>query len=184
MTLGRTSSGAIKIKTDGGLRAVECGCCGGCKPVTLEQYNAVAYGGTADLAGPLSAIFKNVPFIQEYSYSYTTDDSVITEGYVVGYKYKQTKIGNITCEDIDVDLYHRELVIVRIDTKSTVYNDPAREAIYELNAYEAVAGVSEDYACGEDPYFPKYNDIYLSAAYCGPELYLWLMAAGPSQPPP
>ena len=29
MTLGRTSSGAIKIKTDGGLRAVECSCCGG-----------------------------------------------------------------------------------------------------------------------------------------------------------
>jgi hypothetical protein len=28
MTLGRTSSGAIKIKTDG-LRAVECACCGG-----------------------------------------------------------------------------------------------------------------------------------------------------------
>lgn len=28
MTLGRTSSGAIKIKTDGVLRAVECGCCG------------------------------------------------------------------------------------------------------------------------------------------------------------
>ena len=27
MTLGRTSSGAIKIKTDDGLRAVECGCC-------------------------------------------------------------------------------------------------------------------------------------------------------------
>jgi len=32
MTLGRTSSGAIKIKTDGdaGLRAVGCACCGGC----------------------------------------------------------------------------------------------------------------------------------------------------------
>lgn len=29
MTLGRTSSGAIKIKTDGGLRAVGCACCGG-----------------------------------------------------------------------------------------------------------------------------------------------------------
>jgi hypothetical protein len=28
MTLGRTSSGKIKIKTDGGLRAVECACCG------------------------------------------------------------------------------------------------------------------------------------------------------------
>ena len=30
MTLGRTSAGKIKIKTDGGLRAVECGCCGPC----------------------------------------------------------------------------------------------------------------------------------------------------------
>jgi hypothetical protein len=30
MTLGRSSTGAIKIKTDGGLRAVECACCGGC----------------------------------------------------------------------------------------------------------------------------------------------------------
>lgn len=29
MTLGRTSSGVIKIKTDGGLRAVNCACCGG-----------------------------------------------------------------------------------------------------------------------------------------------------------
>jgi hypothetical protein len=29
MTLGLTSSGAIKIKTDGGLRAVNCACCGG-----------------------------------------------------------------------------------------------------------------------------------------------------------
>jgi len=31
MTLGRTSSGAVKIKTDGdaGLRAVNCACCGG-----------------------------------------------------------------------------------------------------------------------------------------------------------
>jgi hypothetical protein len=27
MTLGRTPTGAIKIKTDGGLRAVECACC-------------------------------------------------------------------------------------------------------------------------------------------------------------
>ena len=28
MTLGLTSSGAVKIKTDGGLRAVNCACCG------------------------------------------------------------------------------------------------------------------------------------------------------------
>jgi hypothetical protein len=30
MTLGRTPTGAIKIKTDGGFRAVECACCGSC----------------------------------------------------------------------------------------------------------------------------------------------------------
>lgn len=39
MTLGRTSSNAIKIKTDGtaGLRAVECACCGGeCKRFLLS----------------------------------------------------------------------------------------------------------------------------------------------------
>jgi hypothetical protein len=29
MTLGRTSTGAIKIKTDGGIRAVNCACCEG-----------------------------------------------------------------------------------------------------------------------------------------------------------
>ena len=30
MTLGRTPAGAIKTKSDGGLRAVNCACCGGC----------------------------------------------------------------------------------------------------------------------------------------------------------
>lgn len=31
MILGRSSSGAIKVKSDGDLRAVPCGCCGGCQ---------------------------------------------------------------------------------------------------------------------------------------------------------
>ena len=48
MTLGRTSSGAIKIKTDGGLRAVECACCGGggggcgCSPMSDAVKTAIA----------------------------------------------------------------------------------------------------------------------------------------------
>ena len=37
MTLGRTSSGALKIKTDGGLRAVECACCRGVCGVKVPQ---------------------------------------------------------------------------------------------------------------------------------------------------
>lgn len=45
MTLGRTSAGKIKIKTDTpkGLRAVECGCCGPC-------------GGCPDLIGGLPGV--------------------------------------------------------------------------------------------------------------------------------
>jgi len=48
MTLGRSSTGAIKIKTDSpkGLRAVECGCCGGgscgCSTMSAAVKNAIA----------------------------------------------------------------------------------------------------------------------------------------------
>jgi hypothetical protein len=43
MTLGRTSTGAIKIKTDGGLRAVECGCCAtGCTcPKAIDSLKTI-----------------------------------------------------------------------------------------------------------------------------------------------
>lgn len=42
MTLGRSSTGALKIKTDkagGGLRAVNCACCGGCGCYTARPIN-------------------------------------------------------------------------------------------------------------------------------------------------
>jgi hypothetical protein len=47
MTLGLTASGSIKIKTDGGLRAVECACCGPCNfpPVCLEGYPNSGWSG-------------------------------------------------------------------------------------------------------------------------------------------
>ena len=41
MTLGLTSTGAVKIKTDGGLRAVNCACCEevcGCSKVKLPSH--------------------------------------------------------------------------------------------------------------------------------------------------
>ena len=39
MTLGRTASGAIKIKTDGGTtRAVECACCSDCSLTCAGPY--------------------------------------------------------------------------------------------------------------------------------------------------
>lgn len=59
MTLGRTSSGAIKIKTDGGTtRAVECACCAPCedysfngKIITKEAFNSWRKGGTIQVSG-------------------------------------------------------------------------------------------------------------------------------------
>jgi len=41
MVLGRTSSNAIKTKTDGGLRAVECACCGGCPCTNIKITGAL-----------------------------------------------------------------------------------------------------------------------------------------------
>lgn len=54
MTLGRTTEGAIKVKTDGGLRAVSCACCDCNGPtsgqnvfqITKEEYEAYLRGGT------------------------------------------------------------------------------------------------------------------------------------------
>ena len=49
MTIGRTASGAIKVKTDGGLRAVECGCCGGCTPIYTTTLGPFLHGSISDL---------------------------------------------------------------------------------------------------------------------------------------
>lgn len=70
MTLGRTSSGAIKIKTDtagGGLRAVECGCCQpqdfdpcrDCPPVVGNW----TFNISGDLVEPIIGEFQHQPII-------------------------------------------------------------------------------------------------------------------------
>jgi hypothetical protein len=65
MTLGRTSSGSIKVKTDsagGGLRAVECACCDAapCEGysfegaiITKDEFNKWLKGGTIFVAGSI-----------------------------------------------------------------------------------------------------------------------------------
>jgi len=64
MTLGRTSSGAIKIKTDGGLRAVNCACCGGCGCQYLsipEPLRTVFANATSVIIGgqPLEFLYQD-----------------------------------------------------------------------------------------------------------------------------
>lgn len=71
MTLGRTASGSIKIKTDeagGGLRAVECGCCGSggaCGGVTIPtQFSEIVKNAQLSIPGYYPTIdgASSVPF--------------------------------------------------------------------------------------------------------------------------
>lgn len=86
MTLGRTSSGSIKIKTDeagGGLRAVECGCCGcgchiGSNELTATLQSATT--GIFDGVEPWSATFYEGGFFLQWD-SLTTNADGDVEGY-------------------------------------------------------------------------------------------------------
>ena len=67
MTLGLTSSGAVKIKTDGTTRAVNCACCRGCEcplpdsikgkkfAVTSVSWSSIVSFSTMDACGNFSA---------------------------------------------------------------------------------------------------------------------------------
>jgi hypothetical protein len=70
MTLGRTASNAIKIKTDGGLRAVECACCApACEDysfngliITKEAYDSWRKGGTIQVSGSVFDTSSNIQY--------------------------------------------------------------------------------------------------------------------------
>lgn len=91
MVLGRTSSGAIKIKTDGSTRAVNCGCCGddpgGCE-ITEAQFNAIRFGGTYDIGALTFPNVRNQEFYQDFE-DETTDSSGTTTitGSISGFSY-------------------------------------------------------------------------------------------------
>lgn len=88
MTLGRTSSGAIKIKTDSpGLRAVECACCGGgcgCVGVAGVLINGMSLSDILDAA--TTGLFNGV---------YPPSDWIVkANGWQAGFDY--TQIAQIT----------------------------------------------------------------------------------------
>lgn len=92
MTLGRSSSGAIKIKTDGGLRAVNCECCGGQCPetlrVTFEGYqidclfNGSQHVGEACF-GSVQPITQNILCEGSVTYSYSYHEECVGVSLVV-----------------------------------------------------------------------------------------------------
>ena len=85
MTLGRTSSGAIKIKTDSpGLRAVECACCSSCEcdPPTKRYQISASWAATDSTYYPCLGFGDGAGIL-----GYTSDD------------YSVSAIGR--CEAID-----------------------------------------------------------------------------------
>jgi len=93
MTLGRTSTGAIKIKSDGDITsAVECACCGGggCQ-ITQAQFNAVRYGFTTNISAT-EGIGTIVPIIQLYEYSFQNPEEDREE--IFGLLENQSNIGS------------------------------------------------------------------------------------------
>ena len=79
MTLGRTSAGKLKIKTDSpkGLRAVSCGCCGpcgGCSSLTeaMDDATSITIGGTVS---GIVIPAQSVSIVEPYgSVEYSADD--------------------------------------------------------------------------------------------------------------
>ena len=61
MILGRTAENKIKIKTDGGLRAVGCACC--CTPIYVDTLRPFLYGSIDDMwTKPKLDAWANSPF--------------------------------------------------------------------------------------------------------------------------
>lgn len=76
MTLGRSSTGAIKIKTDSpGLRAVECACCGG--------------------GGDINACIDCPPFLADFNFSVSGDQV----GNLTEFQYPANDLSDRTCAD-------------------------------------------------------------------------------------
>jgi hypothetical protein len=67
MTLGLTSSGAVKIKTDGGLRAVNCACCGCDLTIETAKTTTISLAYNFDISTPSWSGQFTVP-IEETGY--------------------------------------------------------------------------------------------------------------------
>ncbi|MFZ9920269.1 MAG: hypothetical protein ACO3FQ_03810 [Terrimicrobiaceae bacterium] len=121
MTLGRTSSGAIKIKTDGGLRAVECACCGcdlpascllGVKatPFLIDFMSEAGFCASQNNQGP-----NNLGYWEIASGIISATGEVLTEvfgfgipdilggAYFYGYRNDQDIIGSYTVMNMFAD---------------------------------------------------------------------------------
>jgi len=115
MTLGRTAN-AIKIKTDGGLRAVNCACCPDPDPcngdewnpwkeyggvITKDQYLAWLRGGTISVGGTVSDSYGGIadppcPPYDVCSWSYSTSISVPAKTCTLNFSHFDTTVSCVS----------------------------------------------------------------------------------------
>ena len=210
MTLGRTSSGAIKIKTDGdaGLRAVNCACCGslGCQ-ITQAQFNAIRYGFTTNIS-ETQGIGTIVPVIQLYEYSFqnTTEDREEIFGALENqanmgsqggaYVHIVSTTGPFTCIvdgppgsgiTYPVEFYNQTFETASLYWFYTAYipNDTAIAPTYFLNASIGLVYERTEIECPNDGNPPtRVNKDYKNSLdLCGEPLYK-LGLEGADWPPP
>jgi hypothetical protein len=200
MTLGRTSSGAIKIKTDNGTtRAVNCACCGslGCQ-ITPAQFDAIRYGFTTNISGT-QGIGTIVPVGQLYEYSFqnTTEDREDIFGALGGGgNYTVSTTGPFTCIvdgppgsgiTYPVEFYneHIETVSLHWFYSAWIPNDTAIAPTYFLNASIGLVYERTETECPNDGNPPtRVNKDYKNSLdLCGEPLYK-LGLEGADWPPP
>ena len=199
MTLGRTSSGAIKIKTDGGTtRAVECACCGslGCQ-ITPAQFDAIRYGFTTNISGT-QGIGTRVQVNQGYEYSgqnIAEDRLEIFGALEGGGHYNVTTTGPFTCivdgppgsgVTYPVEFYNEDVESVSLYWFYTAYipNDTAIAPTYLLNASTGLGYNRTETVCPNDGNPPTgvITENKSSLDLCGEPLYK-LVLEGADWPP-
>lgn len=152
MILGRTPEGAIKTKSDGGLRAVNCACCSTCCPlpdsikgkkiaVTSVSWSSIVSFSTMDACGNFSA---------QTADGYSISFSRANINPPPGCEWDELWIG-------------------------TVYNGGPRGEGYTCNLFSSFIfavnpsgthPVIDDYACGSPQDYPDYDpDTNTSAMY-------------------
>lgn len=212
MTLGRTASNAIKIKTDeagGGLRAVGCACCGGrgCQ-ITQAQFDTIRYGFTTNISGT-QGIGTIVPIIQLYEYSFQSEEAnrqeifgaleniSITGSQGGSYQYIVSTTGSFTCTvngpegsgiTYPIEYYNENTEYISLYWFYNAYipNDTAIAPTYYLTASNGVIYKRTETECPNDGNPPANveKDYKSSLDLCGEPLYKLALegAAWPPQP--
>ncbi len=208
MTLGRTSSGAIKIKTDGTTRAVECACCGISCPITQEQFNAIRYGFTTNISGT-QGIGTIVPIIQLYEYSFQNEAAdreeifgVLENVNITGsqggpYKHIVSTTGPFTCIvdgppetgiTYPVEFYNENTESISLYWFYTAWipNDTTIAPAYFLTQNIGAEYYRTEIECPNDGNLPNTvtKEYKYSGDLCGEPLYKLVIEGAPWPPQP